>query len=502
MYELEPDISTGVATLRRRAVRGGAVLALTRLALQALSWAVTIVVARYLRPFDYGVMSSGAVLLEFADRVAELGLTRALVRKPQLTDDDLAEAFSLSLLFSVVAYAVVYAAAGLFGAYFRNEEVQLYLRVAGLLLLLVPFRAVPLAKLEHQLLMEKQSALHGAVIVLQSVVSLAFAVTGFGYWALVAGVFAARLSEVGLLLGITHWQPRLKIPTATGRYLIHFGLQATTTNLLYSFYSTCDLLVLGRLGGPVVLGYFTIASNLVTLPVNKLTANANQILYPILCRLQHDPARMRVWYLRFVGIVGFVGLPVATGLVLVADDAIPLLLGEKWLPAASLLKIMALAGAVMIIVNTLTPIFNVINRPDINLKYTLACCASLVPAFYVLGRMYGAAGVAGAWTIVFPLVAGGMVFATRHLTGIGIPDLFWSLAPTLLALVPMILAVVLVRWILPGTRPTELVIAEVLAGASAFAVAAYFSGRRSVIRHLGILFAELRPGTRTEMSRA
>src|SRR5688572_3913025 len=106
MQHQAENVPLGIPALRRRAVRGGTVLIATRAVIQLFSWLATLLVARFLRPFDYGVIAAGAVVLDFADSMAELGVTRALVRRRELTDDDLAEAFSLSLLFSLAAYCL------------------------------------------------------------------------------------------------------------------------------------------------------------------------------------------------------------------------------------------------------------------------------------------------------------------------------------------------------------------------------------------------------------
>src|SRR5690242_14807978 len=73
-----------VAGLRRRAVRGGAVLVATRLLTQTFLWAVTLVVARLLTPYDYGLMTTGLIFVTLADLLADAGVGRALVQKKDL----------------------------------------------------------------------------------------------------------------------------------------------------------------------------------------------------------------------------------------------------------------------------------------------------------------------------------------------------------------------------------------------------------------------------------
>src|SRR5262249_5279995 len=81
--------------LKRRAVRGGALVLTVRLLAQILQWGVTLFVARLLLPDDYGMMTSGTLFLGLADLLAEAGVGRALIQKKDITRDDLAQGFTL-----------------------------------------------------------------------------------------------------------------------------------------------------------------------------------------------------------------------------------------------------------------------------------------------------------------------------------------------------------------------------------------------------------------------
>src|SRR5262249_32959053 len=83
------------AGLRRKAVRGGAILLATRLLTQLFLWAVTLTVARLLLPYDYGLMTTGLLFVDLADLLAMAGVSKALIQKETLEPADLAEAFTL-----------------------------------------------------------------------------------------------------------------------------------------------------------------------------------------------------------------------------------------------------------------------------------------------------------------------------------------------------------------------------------------------------------------------
>src|SRR5262249_48063639 len=167
------------ASLRRRAVRGGTILIATRLLTQVFTWAVALLVARLLMPYDYGVMAAGLIFLGIADLLAEAGVGKALIQKEDLEPADFAEAFTLTLLLSVLLYGVLFLLAGPVGTWFGMRELPAFLQVLSLLLLLVPFRSIPLAILDRELRLGKQSAIHVVGAVVQAGLVLGLALAGY-----------------------------------------------------------------------------------------------------------------------------------------------------------------------------------------------------------------------------------------------------------------------------------------------------------------------------------
>ena len=86
------------------------------------------------------------------------------------------------------------------------------------------------------------------------------------------------------------------------RELAVYGAWVSAGSFLWYFYSNSDFAVVGRLEGPVVLGYYSLAFQLMSLPVQKVTANLNQVTFPVFCRLQGEPERVKRWFLRMTTV--------------------------------------------------------------------------------------------------------------------------------------------------------------------------------------------------------
>jgi O-antigen/teichoic acid export membrane protein len=464
-----------------------------RLAVQLLVWGVTLAVARLLTPFDYGLMTTGMIFIGLADLLGEAGVGRALIQKKELEPADLGHAFTISLALSAGLYAALWAAAGPVGAYLDQPEFPPFLRVLGLFVLLVPFRTVPLALLDRDLRMGRQAAAHVLSSLLQSGTVLALALAGWGYWSLAVGTVVGRLLEVAALMRATGWAPGLLLPGAGQLGLVRFGAHVMLGNLLWFLYSNSDFAVVGKFAGVVELGYYSLAYQLMSLPVLKLTSSINQIVYPVFCRLQDDRERLRDWYVRLTVLLSFLGAPTLAGMALVAPDAFSVLLGPKWGPAILPFRLLATVGVLLVVVASLPPLLNALGRPELPFRYT-AVCAVIMPASFVVGvRVWGVVGVCLAWLVVYPVIVAGFYHFTRRVTGVGLGHLLRAHAPVLGAVLVMVACVLLAQHAARGLEPAGLRLALTVAtGALVYAGVLMLFARRTVLADLLTLWAELR----------
>jgi O-antigen/teichoic acid export membrane protein len=481
------------AQIRRRAVRGGVILLASRWTTQIFLWAATLIVARLLRPYDYGLMMTGTLFVGLADLLAEAGVGRALIQKEKLEPEDVAEGFTLCLLFSLALYGVLFFLAEPAAVYLDVPEFTLFLRVLALLVLLVPFRAMPLAILDRGLRLGSQSAAHVASAVLQSLLVLGLAAAGFGYWALATGVLVARGLETLALCYCAGWLPRLRRPGTRARGLLAFGVYLTLGTLLWFVYSNSDFAIVAKLSGLEALGFYSLAFQLITLPVQKLTGNVNQIAYPVFCRIQNDRDRVRSWYLRLTVLLAFLGMPALVGMALVAKDAFALVLGTKWLPAVVPFQLLSVAGTVLIIGSSLPPLFNALGRPDINFKYTAACALVFPVGFLLMGLWLGLNGICLVWLVAYPLMVAGLVRLNRKTIGFRLRDLLRVQAPVVGATLFMAVWVLAVQWLFADLDHSPLRLGlSIAVGVAAYSGFILVLARNTVIADLRAMWRELR----------
>ena len=96
---------------------------------------VTLVLARFLVPGEFGVVAVMAAFVAVANSLMESGFRQALIRKDDAGEQDFNTAFVANLALAVFAYLLVYLAAPAVADFYENPELAGLMRVGGLSIL-------------------------------------------------------------------------------------------------------------------------------------------------------------------------------------------------------------------------------------------------------------------------------------------------------------------------------------------------------------------------------
>lgn len=472
-----------------QAVRGGAMLLAAKFAMQVFSWAVTLSVPRLIGARDYGVMTWGLIFLGLSEILAEAGLGRALVQQRHSNPADRGRVFTLGLMLAGSLYGVLYFSAEMIASLIHMPEFAFFLQVMALCLWAVPFRCVSLAILDREQRLGSQATAHVLMAGSQATMVLVLALYHFGYWSLAIGAMVGKVVETVVLSIAAQERPHLRWPGIESGPLVTFGLSAAGSTLLWFVYDNADFAIVGWMFGTQTLGLYSLAFLLMTLPVQKLTANVNQIVYPVFCRLQDNRPLLSSWFLRLSSFIGLVGVPALVGMALVIDDTIAVVYGPGWSGAVLPFRVLAFVGVVRLYAAMLPPLYMAVGRPDVNLQYTASCLVVMPLAFVVGGSVAGLLGVCLAWLLVYPLTVAGLVVCTRSLLGFGLKQFLVNQIPLFGATLSMTGMVLLTRlWLEPG--PERLVL-SIFAGFVTYAWLAITVIRNTLGANVQALWSEL-----------
>lgn len=433
---------------------------------QLISWASFIVVTRLIAPSDLGLVGMAVLLCGLLQVATDaLGTTVATFR--DLTRDELAQLNTVALMAGVLGCLLSCSLAIPLGRFFKSPHLPSVVVAMSTTFLIFGFQTVPYGSLYRDMRFRLLSILAAIQSVTQALTTLVLAWLGFGYWALVAGniVGAACLAALQVSCHPCRFaRPRF----SSMKPALTFSRHITISSLCWYGYSNADFLVAGRVLGQSALGAYTLAWNLATIPLEKITSIVSNVAYPHFSATQNDFLALRRNLRVLTEGVSLITFPAAVGIALVAGDFVNLLLGLKWQNAIVPLEILAYYTSLRCIVVFLPSILNVVGESKFVMRTTQAALV-LMPIAFLVGSRWGPAGIACGWVIAHPILA--MVLYRKTFVRIKMPwrDYLVAIRPAASGCLAMFAVVeILKRTLVQNLPHSDRLAFEVLTGSMTY----------------------------------
>ena len=472
-------------SLRSQALSGFRWTVSVRLLSQLVTWVITLAVIRLLAPADYGLLAMATVFVAFLAMFSELGLGAAIVQKAEVDGQLLKRAFGLILIVHFSLAALLALAAPLIAAFYTEPRVTPILRVLSLQFLLAAFAVIPDAQLQRRMEFRNRSILDFSGAVVASGTTLLMAMAGSGVWALVAG---SLVSQAFKTIGINCLSPFLRWPDFSlqgMRSLLQFGGNFTAVQVFWMFLSQVDVLICAKWLGNEVLGFYSVAMQLASLPSQRMSGLVNQVAFPTFARMQGELVKVGENVLSGARMLSFFSFPVLWGMSSVAPEIVVVILGEKWALATVPLQALTLIMPLRIVGNFVATAVQGIGRSDIVLRSVMWASFVTPPVLIVGVYGWGLLGLSLAWLVASPLSFFQNMVRSLPVLGLSLRQLAGAMGPAACTGLFMYGAVALARhFLLTGQGDMARLGVLIGVGALAYGVVSLAINRKGVLEVL------------------
>jgi PST family polysaccharide transporter len=364
---------------------------------QAIYLVNGVILARILNPRDFGIYGMALVLSNFIFMFWNLGLNAAIIQRKDVDKKHLDTAFTLSILMGITCFVIVWFAAPLLAMFFKEPVVSRIARIVGITFIIYALDRVPSALLNKNLHF-KAIALTGlANPVIYGLVAIPLALLGFGpisfAWGIVLGAFGVMLGKIIWGLKLFPWRPNPMIDRKSAKHLLGFGVFIILSDILQYFFINFQRIIAGRFFGAIDLGYFTRASNLSILPLQKIQTNVRNVLLPAFSGIQDNREKIRNWFRKFNFFTYAIISPPIIFFIFFPGEFISGIFGEKWLPAAPLLIWMSASVMLSASYMYFQNIMKALGKPHLPFAINLGVFIPFV-ILLLVGAKHGILGVA------------------------------------------------------------------------------------------------------------
>jgi O-antigen/teichoic acid export membrane protein len=278
---------------------------------------------------------------------------------------------------------------------FRMDELVTVLSALSVRLPIQAFAAVAEALLQRQLRFRQLATIELLSYLAYSIVSVSLALLDFGVWALVSAYLCFTTFRTACLVVIQPHPKRLQLNVQAIKDFMFFSGGVTVSRVFDLVALQGDNVIVGRWLGAEALGIYGRAYHLTVTPSSELGNIVQRVMFPAMATVQNQPLRLTTAYLRGVGLMALLIVPLSVAAFVLAPEIIYIVLGPDWSAVVAPFRILALG---------------MFFRTSCKLADTLARSKGAVYELAWRHGVYAALVVTGAW-MAYPFGIEGVALA-------------------------------------------------------------------------------------------
>jgi O-antigen/teichoic acid export membrane protein len=299
---------------------------------QVVRFFVAILIARILDPRDFGIIGIASIVIFYSNSVSNFGFSTALINKEDITNKHTNSIFTINFIISFLLALLVVISSGVISRYFDITELSHVLKVLASIFIITSFRMMFTTLLKREFRFKILSQIEFAAAATQSLLVLLLAYYGYGYWAIVIGMIVANLGSTIASCMVVSLRPRLLLNITAVKELINYASWNFFAAQLRLLGNYLDKFIIGKVLGPVELGYYEKATGFAIMPVESLAQKITGVMFTSFSRNQTDDDALLYYLEKSIIVISVICFPVFAGFAVIADYFVPVFLGDKWMP--------------------------------------------------------------------------------------------------------------------------------------------------------------------------
>ncbi len=312
----------------------------------AIQFVVSVIMARLLTPSEMGVFSVAMVIIGFAHTLRDFGVSSYVIQEKDLTTDKIRAAFALTLITAWTMALVILLASDFAASFYKEPGIRSVMRILALNFALIPFGTISVAYMHREMNFTHPAMIRVLSNLVGAITTLALAYQGFSYLSMAWGSVASTACNVALA---QVWRPK-NLPFFPGikemGSAFKFGLLSNTAMLLIDAMKGVPDMVIGRLSGMAMVGYFGRATGLGAMFEKLMMSSLWSVAVPHFALQSRKGIELKEEFLHSSRYVTAVAWPFFFNLSLLAHPVVNALYGNQWEPSVPLVRLLCISSLI------------------------------------------------------------------------------------------------------------------------------------------------------------
>lgn len=375
----------------------------------------TVVLARWLTPYDYGLAAVVLTTYEFIRVFSKNGIGQKLVQAPEEELEELCTAaYWLNWVIFAAIFAIQCLAAFPIAWVYKDSQLILPICAMALVYLMIPIGSVQSDLIQRENRLEILAITNTLQICTDNVLTLIFAISHMGMWAIVLPKVLVAPIWVATNYMNHPWRPTKGFTTKSWEKIFKFGRNILGVELLKTLRNNLDYLIIGKFLGIKELGLYYFAFNAGLGISISVIYSINAAIFPHLCAAREDFAKFKARYFSSLKTITLMIVPLVMLQSGLAHFYVPVVFGHKWIPAIPILVLICLSAIPRPFADAASGLLVAVDKPELDLRWNIIF-TTVFTGGLLIGVQYQAIGVAVSvlltHLIFLPLFT---VWATRY----------------------------------------------------------------------------------------
>lgn len=353
-----------------------------------------MVLARYLTSEDFGLVAIVMVVIGFSQLFMDMGVSNAIIHKQAITESQLDSLYWLNVFSGTFLTLIVYLTSPFIAQFYNAIKIIPLLQILSFSFVISSFGNQYRVLLRKDLKFDVLAKIDITATFISFLCAIILAIGNFGAFSLVyAFLLNTAVSNIILLImGFKFHRPKFIFKYVEVKSFLTFGLYQIGQNSIIYLNSQVDIILIGKLLGPEVLGLYSLTKQLVMRPAQLINPIITNVTFPVMSKVQDDTVKLKSIYLKIINYISSMNFPLYMLIIILAEPIVLLVLGKKWGDAIIIFQIL---GTYAMLRSTTSPAGSLLlskGRADIGFWWSLSELFILLIIIYY-SSSYGIIGI-------------------------------------------------------------------------------------------------------------
>ncbi|AFZ22702.1 membrane protein involved in the export of O-antigen and teichoic acid [Cylindrospermum stagnale PCC 7417] len=345
----------------------------------------TVIVARVLNPYDYGLV---AVVLATNEIINIFTLKAGIGAKLiQASKENVAilcdTVYWMNWILCIGLFIIQCFVAFPIAWFYGDNRVILPICVISITYLFLPFYAVQIALIFRENKFKTIALCNISQSLFGSIITVILALLGMGIWAIILPIVLTHPLWVIINLMNHRWRPTKSFTLYRWQEISSFALNVLGVEILNKLRANLDYLIIGRFLGIDNLGIYYFAFNAgIGISLNVINTLTWSLL-PYFCEAREQINELKKRYFSSLKVIASIIVPLVLLQSALAPIYVPIIFGQKWVDAIPILVVICLSAIPRPFAEAAGHLLKAFDKPSVDLYFNL-----LFTVIFVMGLLF------------------------------------------------------------------------------------------------------------------